>query len=286
MNDSPFRPGVLIICNRKPVRDTIRVLVGTMGYRWLLASGLEDALATLDRESLSAAILDWPCASSSPEAIDPSLREILLRLPGRVLVLMDETSGSAINELVKTYGLPVVHNDRLAQDLLGSLETVFFPAKTHRFTEAASLVMDTFLQPLPVGIRGSQAHSRHLLYESAFLSVDLLFEPLSDRSRTSLVGQVMRTSSPELPLHGVPVLLRGQEGALASTVTNQSGEFSLEFPSEPHVTMEVEDQPNHCVSFVSPSLAWVASSLRPGGASPRRSPGPTRKPVPAKGKKK
>ena len=57
-----MQPSVLIMCERAAERETIRVLVGTMGCQWVLASSIEEALAMLSRERISAALLELPGA--------------------------------------------------------------------------------------------------------------------------------------------------------------------------------------------------------------------------------
>jgi hypothetical protein len=40
-------------------------------------------------------------------------------------------------------------------------------------------------------------------------------------------------------------------------MTNQFGEFFFQFEREPHVTLEIEDRPNHCVRIDSPNPTWT-----------------------------
>ena len=54
-----MQPRVLIICERAAERETIRVLVGTMGCQWVLASSIEEALANL-KEALELYVEDMP----------------------------------------------------------------------------------------------------------------------------------------------------------------------------------------------------------------------------------
>src|SRR2546429_5316835 len=84
-----MQPRVLIICERAAERETIRVLVGTMGCQWVLASSIEEALAMLSRERISAALLELPGAVSDPDQIHKNVREFLVRFPGRVMALTD-----------------------------------------------------------------------------------------------------------------------------------------------------------------------------------------------------
>ena len=251
-----MQPRVLIICERAAERDTIRVLVGTMGCQWVLASDIEEALALLGRERTSAALLELPSAISDPAKMDRSIRELLVRFPGRVIVLTDEAPSPMSTELASKYSIPFVQRDRLAVDLWPCLESMVYPQLgIRRITKVARLVLDTFLQPLPAGMRSVQPDTRQLVYEAPALTADISFERASNSVRTALTGQIMRTNEPQIPLNGVPVVLKSRKGPLGLKMTNEAGEFSFEFQNEKSVTLEIEVSPNDWVLIISPPLA-------------------------------
>src|SRR2546430_2505106 len=101
-----MQPRVLIICERAAERETIRVLVGTMGCQWVVASSIEEALAMLSRERISAVLLELPGAVSDPDQIHKNVREFLVRFPGRVMALTDGMPTPAISELIFKYSIP------------------------------------------------------------------------------------------------------------------------------------------------------------------------------------
>src|SRR5215472_3057972 len=256
-----MQPRVLIICERAAERDTIRVLVGTMGCQWVLASGIDEALALAGRERTSAALLELPGTNSDAVRADQAVRELLVRFPGRVIVLTDESPTPGIRELLSRYSIPSVQRDRLAIDLWPRLESMVYPQLgIRRITKVARLVFDTFLQPLPAGIRSLQPDTRQLVYEAPALTADIAFERFPDSTRTTLTGQIMRTSSPQIPMNGVPVVLKGQKGPLGLMITNEAGEFSFEFHDERTVSLEIEVTPNDWVLLMSPPLDWVGSA--------------------------
>lgn len=253
-----MQPRVLIICERAAERDTIRVLVGTMGCQWVLASNVEEALAILGRERTSAALLELPGAISNPDRMHDHLRELLVRFPGRVIVMTEETPSPTVRELITKYSIPFVQRDRLTVDLWPCLESMVYPQLgVRRITQVARLVLDTLLQPLPAGIRYSQPHARQLVYEAHSLTADISFERAPDSTRTTLLGQIMRTSEPQLPLNRVPVVLKSRKGPIGLNTTNESGEFSFEFLNEQSVTLEIEVSPNDWVVIISPPLDWA-----------------------------
>lgn len=254
-----MQPRVLIICERTADRDTIRVLVGTMGCQWVLASGIEEALVLLGRERTSAALLELPGTISNPAKLEQGVRELLVRFPGRVIVLTEETPGPLIGELITKYGIPSVQRDRLAVDLWPRLESMVYPQlQTRRVTKVARLVLDTFLQPLPAGIRYVQPNTRQLVYEAPALTADISFERSHNSPRMTLLGQVLRTKEPQIPLNGVSVVLKSRNGPLNVKMTNEVGEFSFEFQGERTVSLEIEVSPNEWVLLITPPLDWAA----------------------------
>src|ERR671922_47302 len=256
-----MQPRVLIICERAAERDTIRVLVGTMGCQWVLASGIEEALTLLGRERTSAALIELPSAISDPAKLEEGIRELLVRFPGRIIVLTDGTPAPLTNELFSKYSIPSVQRDRLAVDLWPRLESMVYPQLgSRRITRVARLVLDTFLQPLPAGIRDLQPDIRQLVYEAPALTADISFECSPNSPRMTLVGQVLRTKEPQVPLNGVSVVLKSRNGPLNVKMTNEVGEFSFEFQDERTVSLEIEISPNEWVLLITPPLDWIAEA--------------------------
>ena len=254
-----MQPRVLIICERAAERDTIRVLVGTMGCQWVLASGIEEALTLLGRERTSAALLELPGTISDPAKLEEGIREILVRFPGRVIVLTDGAPASLTSALISKYSIPSVQRDRLAVDLWPRLESMVYPQLgSRRITRVARLVLDTFLQPLPAGIRDLQPDTRQLVYEAPALTADISFECSPNSPRITLLGQVLRTKEPQIPLNGVSVVLKSRNGPLHVKMTNEVGEFSFEFQHERSISLEIEVNPNEWVLLMTPPLDWTA----------------------------
>src|SRR5438874_11829966 len=94
-----MQPRVLIMCERAAERDTIRVLVGTTGCQWVLASGIEEAVSLLGRGRTSAVLLELPGTVTDSVKLDQGIRELLVRLPGRGVVLADDKPTPVTTEL-------------------------------------------------------------------------------------------------------------------------------------------------------------------------------------------
>lgn len=254
----PVKPRVLIISERPTVRESACVLVGTMDCQWVLASHIEDALASFEIEKASAAVLDLPNDISDPGRIGPPFSELLSRMQGRLVVLTNEMVPSQIGDQEKKYSIPFVQRERLAVDLWSSLATLMFSRRAiRRVTQVARLVLDTFFQPRTLGIRASLRRDlRQLVFEADHFTTDISLEHLPGSARTTASGQVMRDADPRIPLNGVPVVLKGEKAPPELKVTNQSGEFSFEFENERRVTFEIEVNYGHWITIVPPVLEW------------------------------
>jgi hypothetical protein len=78
----------------------------------------------------------------------------------------------------------------------------------------------------------------------------------------TLLGQVMKTNEPRVPISGVPVVLKAGKEPIGLKMTNEAGEFCFEFDNERSVSLEIEVSPNDWVLIVSPPLDWVATSKK------------------------
>ena len=250
---------VLIVCEESSARDTMRVLLGSMGCQCVVAPGVEQAIAVLEQEKPDAAILDPRAASSSTPSITSGFDKIYASLCGRILVLSGKESEPEVRDLLEKYSLPCVSRDRLLQELWDSLESLFYPNRIlRRLMDAARLVFDSFLQPMPAGVRGvSQLPSRQLVYRSGSLMADLWLEPQADSPNVALVGQIADCDRPERQLDLIPVALHGPKGRIAHATTNKLGEFRFNFDLEPNLSLEIEVGGNQWVSAALPSLEWA-----------------------------
>ena len=94
METAQIQPKVLMRGANALVRDNVRVLLGGMGYRCLVASTLKEALALLELQKPDAAILDPQQADSPPARIVAAFHKMVPHLRGRVIVLIGEESDS------------------------------------------------------------------------------------------------------------------------------------------------------------------------------------------------
>jgi hypothetical protein len=94
---------------------------------------------------------------------------------------------------------------------------------------ASKLLFDSQLQPQWVGVRSGESEVRQLLFESGDFNVDIRIELMEDTLKVALIGQVLNASNLEGQIMAAPVTLLSGIHRVAETVTNQFGEFRLEF---------------------------------------------------------
>ena len=115
---------VLIISSHEPDRETMRLLLGSMGCPWILASTVEEGAKILGREPVAAAILDSGIVSWDFVPRNANLHAVVKFLPGRVILLLSERLDSRVVNFARANSLPIIKRERWAQELWGSLEEV------------------------------------------------------------------------------------------------------------------------------------------------------------------
>jgi hypothetical protein len=100
------------------------------------------------------------------------------------------------------------------------------------------LLFDSNLQPVTAGVRGSVS-ARQFLYETDDYYIDLRVEPRRDSDSACVVGQVLNRTGTERAAQNVPVRVHSGALLLAETVTNQFGEFQLEFEAGNNLCLSI-----------------------------------------------
>jgi hypothetical protein len=90
----------------------------------------------------------------------------------------------------------------------------------------ASLVFDTFDQPVLAGVRRVGAPPRQLLFRAGDVDVDVKIESMEANDRITLVGQVLSTTAKFFD--NTPVKLESHGIVRYRTMTNLVGEFSFD----------------------------------------------------------
>jgi hypothetical protein len=116
-----------------------------------------------------------------------------------------------------------------------------FAASVSRAKHGLRLLFDSELQPVTAGVRGSVS-ARQFLYETDDYYIDLRLEPRRDSDSACLVGQVLNRTGSERAAREVPVRVQAGTSPLAETVTNQFGEFQLEFEASHNLCLLIGHQ--------------------------------------------
>jgi len=107
------------------------------------------------------------------------------------------------------------------------------------------LLFDSLAQPMVSGARASVASARQLLYRVGTVYVDMRVDSELNSEQAALVGQMLDSAHPGHPVAGVPVILMDGRKSIASTISNNNGEFHLEFllKSNLRLSVKVGDTP-------------------------------------------
>ncbi|HVH88869.1 MAG TPA: zf-HC2 domain-containing protein [Terriglobales bacterium] len=116
----------------------------------------------------------------------------------------------------------------------------YFEAQQHKAVKAGfELLFDSVLQPMAAGVRASVASARQLLYRIGTVYVDMRVDSELNSERAALVGQMLDSAHPGHPVAGVPVILMDGRKNVASTISNNNGEFHLEFALKSNLRLSV-----------------------------------------------
>ena len=104
------------------------------------------------------------------------------------------------------------------------------PGRLARLVEGVKVLFDSELLPAVAGVRSAWGgRGRKVLYQMGDFLVDVQIEPTRDGQRTIVIGQVVSANESADGVHGVPVVLLRDLSVIGKGVTNESGEFHVEF---------------------------------------------------------
>lgn len=100
------------------------------------------------------------------------------------------------------------------------------PETVNLVSVMANLVFDSFLQPLPAGVRQTLLTERQVLYQAGEMHLDLKIEKTNDEDACLIVGQLMpQDSRQDQPVPVFKAILREGNRTLQATYSNELGEF-------------------------------------------------------------
>lgn len=149
--------------------------------------------------------------------------------------------------------MPEKDNAHVVEALLG-----IQPASPRHRKSGYELLRDTSVQPIAEGIRSSAVSARQLLFRIGTVFVDVEIEHKTNSNRASLIGQLLDSSNPGSTLSKVPVVLLGRNRNIASTITNENGEFQFQLARKSNLKLSVSihgDKPVH-LPITYPPAKW------------------------------
>lgn len=152
---------------------------------------------------------------------------------------LTKTLAAAALERTSDVPAQVVHNARAIFALRG-LDQI----QVHRGI-LARLVFDSFHQPALQGVRSEQRLDvRHLLYDADGFAIDLRLEHERTTPAVSMIGQIHHASDSDRQVAHMPVTLASNDQIIASTVSNQFGEFTLKYLPQSSLCLQLGVNPN------------------------------------------
>lgn len=88
---------------------------------------------------------------------------------------------------------------------------------------------DSFTQLAPEGARAGESGDRHVMFDVGDYSVDLRVESEPDTAAGTLVGQIVGRTGAGQQVSALPVLLMAGKKIVTRTVSNEFGEFILDY---------------------------------------------------------
>jgi CheY-like chemotaxis protein len=248
---------VLIVGKEPLTRDDIRILLGSKGCECTTAANSQQAVAAIEQKDFVAIILDAQSSDSPAREIILGIDENHPNLLERVLVITEEGGSPETRRLVEQYSLPHVERRLLVQQLWGSLEPLLYSGAFRYAANVVRLIFDSFRDPLPAGLRASEARGRRVLYACGSLTVDLWIRPEEGSHRITIEGQILDMAKPGHRLENTAVALHGPKGPMAHATTNEFGEFHLDFEIQPKVVLKIEDDRARGLTISLPRMEWA-----------------------------
>lgn len=117
----------------------------------------------------------------------------------------------------------------------------------------ARLIFDSWLEPLPSGVRSGSAAPRRIVERAGQWSVDLRFEPAAGK-RMLLMGQVLGSGQQVRTRANMPVVLMNTDALVAETLANEFGEFQMQFDQAKGLRIYVDVPGQRPIEIVLPDL--------------------------------
>jgi hypothetical protein len=134
----------------------------------------------------------------------------------------------------------------------------------HLRLEVSRLIFPSGEIPLLEGMRSGEGARRHFLFQRDNLLLDVHIETRPESGAVSLAGQILNPVESKSPLGSRPVSLLAETSEIARTMTNQFGEFHLEFQPAEDLMLVVNLENEAMLVTPLPVFALAASAAGSG----------------------
>jgi hypothetical protein len=155
------------------------------------------------------------------------------------------------------------------------LARAIFPVRTPDRPKRGSripieLIFDSFLAPVPSGLRSTWQVGWQGLYRAGECSLDLRIEPELQSSRAAVIGQVTNHVCPSRAMDDLAVSLRAGDRIVAETVSNRFGEFQLEYEQKSPVQLVIRLQDSNLIQVRLKKLRFDHPATKSGVSTKNR----------------
>ena len=258
MQEDRGRQKILIVGQESMTLDAIRILLGSRGYEYVIASDGRQAQSAMAQKDFDALVIYAHSADSAAPVVISSVQENDPDLLERVLVVTGEDNDPTTLELIEKHTLSHVQAKFVLQHLLASLDSLLHPGAAFLFaSHAPRLIFDSFRDPLPAGFRSGEARGRRVLYASGNVRLDLWIEPAAGFDRGTLTGQILDWSEPSRRFEGASVALLSGRDPVWRATTNENGEFHIDFEIRPKLSLKIKGDRAVDLTIRMPPLEWA-----------------------------
>jgi hypothetical protein len=158
---------------------------------------------------------------------------------GRTLSALQRVVTMARNDLQQS---PPEHAMRSVK----ALSAIHLPERAPKLVSLAlQLAFDSFLEPAPVGTRGIELSSRHLVYYAQNYALDLRLEYEAETDMLQLGGEILDRKFG--PVANVPTFLIADDQVVSRSTSGELGEFSMTCDNEGSIRLCLVMNDDECI---------------------------------------
>jgi hypothetical protein len=132
------------------------------------------------------------------------------------------------------------------------------------------LIFDSFLVPVPAGLRATWQIGWQGLYKAGECSVDLRIEPELKSARAAVIGQITNHVTPTTEMSNLAVSLRAGKEVIAETISNAFGEFQMEYEQQSRLKLCIHLRDSKLIQVPLKTLTFDQPAAKSRSSSKKR----------------